>query len=200
MSSVAPTSAPDAPLRLDFKSGLLAGVASVELLEKGIQVKDRHGRPRFLAYTDIALVRLRHTPRRDLPEFYICKLEPRAGKPMRFGSLTMAGFPKGYVLVPYRAFVKELHARILAAGGRPQFWAGQGTGQMILGLLGTIVVTILLLIKIGSDTRITGWAVLPMLAIVAWLLWIQIRSLRASEARRYDPRAIPDDVLPKDPA
>ncbi len=200
MSSAAPASEPIAPLRLDFKSGLLAGVDSVELLDTGIQVTGRRGRPRFLAYTDIELVRLRHAPTRDLPELYICKLESRAGEPMRFGSLTQAGFPKGYVLVPYRAFVKELHARILAAGGRTQFWAGQGTGQMVLGLIGTIVVTVLLLIKVASDTRITGWALLPMLAIVAWFVWTQVRNLRANETRRYDPRAIPEEVLPKDPA
>lgn len=187
-------------MRLDFNSGLLAGVDSVELLDTGIQVTSRRGRPHFLAYTDIELVRLRHAPSRDLPQFYICKLESRSGKPLRFGSLTQAGFPKGYVLVPYRAFVKELHARILSAGGRTQFWAGQGTGQLALGLIGTIVVTILLLIKVGSDTRITGWAVLPMLAIVGWFVWMQIRNLRANETRRYDPRAIPEEVLPPDPA
>jgi len=188
-----------APLRLDYKSDLIDGIDSVELLAAGIQTT-RRGQSRFVAYTDIKLVRLRYAPRRGMPEFYICTIEPRAGKPLRFGSLTHQGFVHGYEPVPYRAFVQELHARIAAAGGRPEFWAGEPTGQFALQLLGTIVAAFVGIGMVLSDKRMSGWMIVPLLVFLGWMGWPLIRRLQANETRRYSPRAIPDNLLPKDPA
>lgn len=188
-----------APVRLSYEGEVFDGIDSVELLDAGVQTMCR-GRARFVAYTDIKLVRLRYTPRRGMPDLYLCTIEPHAGKPLRFSSLTHRGFVHGYEPVAYRPFVHELHARIAAAGGRPEYWAGEPTGRFALHLVGTIIAAFVGIGIILGDKRMPGWTIVPLLIFFGWMGWPLVRSLRANETRRYSPRAIPENLLPKDSA
>jgi hypothetical protein len=185
-------------LRLDYVRDVVDRVEFVELGEDAITIGRVNAPLQSIAYVDIAVVRLRYAPIQDLPEVFTCTLETRGGgRPVKFGNLSWVSWMTGYKPVAYRAFIAVLHERILRAGGRPQFVAGDTTGGFALRIAGAVIVgcvMIGILATKGSD--LPGWAFAVMVAAFGWLIWSQVRDLRRNETRRYSAHAIPDNVLP----
>lgn len=97
----------------------------------------------------------------------------------------------------YRAFIVELHRRLMQSGARVDLVAGIhpvlfATGVAVMVLIGIALASLLL--RALTSGQFAG--ALFMAAFAAWFVW-QIGSfLRRNRPRRYSFDALPPDVLP----
>jgi hypothetical protein len=97
----------------------------------------------------------------------------------------------------YNAFIRDLHERIARSGANCQFEAGYAAWRWWpMATVGAVTVLglgyVILRAVVSGDFR-TGSLLLAMLGLLGWqMLPLVLRN----RPRRYDPRYIPDDVLP----
>jgi hypothetical protein len=98
----------------------------------------------------------------------------------------------------YRDFVRDLHRRLATHGpSSVKFSAGYEVGKFwvvlactaLLGLMAVVIPLVFLVV-------ITNIAAVALLVAGAIFLWPFVRMIQANIGRRYDPRHIPDDLLP----
>jgi hypothetical protein len=97
----------------------------------------------------------------------------------------------------YRAFIAELHRRLAAAGGSPQFIAGLPVAIYWFGAVvfaGVLVASAALTVR---AIRLGAWsATAVILAFLAMFLWQFSAYFRRNRPGRYRPDAIPAALLP----
>jgi hypothetical protein len=186
-------------MRYVYRRNAFEGETTLELTESGIQV-NRVGEaaPPFMPYDSIVFVRLRYAPTRVQGNLYIASIQSRSAFPIEVHSSSYIGFGD-FTDTPkeYRAFVEALHARLAAIGSRAEFVAGSSLGGYIGNVLIVLLSLMLLLWVIWlvgefSVTWLIGAKALAIagMAPLAWL-WFQ-----RNRPRRYDPHAVPSEVLP----
>ena len=186
-------------MRYEFQRSRLDPRMFVELGDDGILVTADDTPPRVVPYGDIAMVRLSFEPRRFLPERYACTLELRSGETLFFDSIAYTSFVTAFRPTDYRPFIEALHGRLLGGDYRIRFMAGDSTGRFALQVLFAIGIGIVGLVSLVVASSKPWWTVMSTALIFGGLLWNQIRLLRRNETRRYDPRAIPQDLMPEVP-
>ena len=99
----------------------------------------------------------------------------------------------------YRSFIRDLHLRIANSGGECRFEAGFAPWRwwpmVAIGIATMLGMGFVALRAIMSaDFRATA----ILIALVGLLAWQMLPLVVRNRPRRYDPRHIPDDVLPGD--
>jgi hypothetical protein len=109
----------------------------------------------------------------------------------------------------YTRFIRTLHERIAAAGGRPDLKAGAIVWLYWPGVVifaGLLIMGISLAFQsVALGERAFGqpmdWtqkaAMLVLVAMFFWLIWQMGSFFKRNLPRRYTPDAIPADILPK---
>jgi hypothetical protein len=97
----------------------------------------------------------------------------------------------------YKAFIRDLHVRIADSGANCRFEAGFAPWRwwpMVAIGAATLVGMGLVSVRAiaGGDLRTTAL----ILGLVGLLAWQMLPLVVRNRPRRYDPRQIPDDVLP----
>jgi hypothetical protein len=149
-------------------------------------------------YDAIAEIRLAYAPTRAATNRYRAQIIFREGGMAELFNLDYRGmldFPEQNEA--YVAFLRELHKRVAAAGKAVRY----RQGNSMAGYIGNIALTVFifaglvglffLLMAIGAT-----WLVVVKLALVLYFIPVLIRYIRRAKPADYDPRAIPDEVLP----
>lgn len=160
----------------------------------------RVGRHRGRArYQDITCVRLSYRPITMQTNRFLTELWQADGPRLMIASSSWQSLvEQGSQIEPYGAFVRELHARIGAAGGRvlcrggvPGFlyWPG-------LAAFGAVLVAILILMV---RTMLTGdWPATALLGgFFVLFSWYSGRFFQLNRPRAYRPEALPAELVPR---
>jgi hypothetical protein len=186
-------------MRYEFQRGVMDPHVFVELGDDGMTVTLDGAPPRLVQYNDISLVQLSLTlDRSSISDTFRCSIELRSGDTLAFDSVAYVSFG-AFKPTAYRAFVEELHRKLLSGGHRAEFIAGDKTGRFALRLLGTIGIALLSMAIVILMLNISWWHAAIVALLFGWLTWYQVRGLRRNETRRYDPREIPQNLLPEGP-
>lgn len=169
---------------------------TVELQDDGIQVEPEKPLRRFVPYADIRQVRLSFVSDRFTTDQFVCTIETLAGETLVFGGIAVS-FGE-WKPSAYRAFVEALHVKLLSGGYRVAFVAGDKTGYFAVRLLWTLCVSVGgLVVVLIFAMNFPWWKFAGVALLYGCLVWLHVRYLRANEPRRYDPRALPRNLLPK---
>lgn len=181
-----------------FKPRMLAAEHAFRLGQDSLEwfIGGRQGR---VAYPMIARIRLGFRLTNFMGRRYTAEIFPRAGGRLDISSYSARGIvDNANQGAAYRAFITELHRRIVKAHGECRFEAGMAvwrfwpsvaiTLAMAGGLLYVLVRGML------GDQIVTS---LIVLAAGVLFLWQMGKMVLANWPRNYRPDAIPEDVLPK---
>lgn len=149
-------------------------------------------------YPMIATVRLGYRPSNFGSRRYIAEIWPRKGAKLEIAS---ASYKSPVALEDqgpaYRAFMGELHRRIAASGADCRFEAGFAPWRW-WPMAALAAVTAAALIYVGARTLASGdlsstLLVAAFMVLFGWQMWPLVTRNRP---QRYDPRHIPEQVLP----
>lgn len=184
-------------LHYEFKPSLLGALWLFDL-EPDALVWRAGRRSVTLPYRDIVRVRLTYRPQSLQAQRYRADILGRGGRRVALVSATWRGM---LAVAPqaksYTAFLRALHARIAQSGGSCEFVTGLSRVAYVAGVgLLAIVGAALFVMMIRALTQ--GY---PMGAafVAAFMLlggWQLGRLFWRNRPRRYDPNAIPDELLP----
>lgn len=170
----------------------------VELGGNGIELMLGDETKRIVPYGDIATVRLSVAPEHDeVPARCVCTLTLRSGETLSFDSIAYEVATNDFKSTAYRPFVEALHEKLLTSNHRVQYMAGAKTKGVLQLVLLTIVT---LFVVAGSVVFVIDkpeWMILSAVVADASLLWAVIGVLRRDWPRRYEPRAIPQALMPE---
>jgi len=98
----------------------------------------------------------------------------------------------------YRAFIGELHRRVVAAGGQTEFLTGMAMARFGLGVVvfAALLITFALLM-IRTVQRGDMVAVAVICGVFALFGWQAGNYLKRNRPGTYRPDALPPDVIPK---
>jgi hypothetical protein len=150
------------------------------------------------AYGDITLVRLLYKPRNTTNEGYQAKLYRKDRRTVGLTNLTWKSLVDlDRQDADYTAFVKALILRVAAANPHVILEAGMPRWlHTLTAVAGGIAMVALVLVGIAA-LRQGGWPMALMtVAIGAYFVWWTWRYLGRNRPRRFQPDAIPGDVLP----
>jgi hypothetical protein len=156
------------------------------------------GLPGQVPYPMIAMVRLGFRPSNFGNRRFIAEVWPGKGAKLEIASASYKSMVSMEDLGPeYRAFITELHRRIAASGSNCCFEAGFAAWRW-WPMVGVAVATAIALVYVGATTLLrgdtgAGLLVAGFMGLFAWQMWPLISRNRPM---RYDPRQIPDQVLP----
>ncbi len=150
-------------------------------------------------YDEISEVRLAFAPTRFDTNRYRAQVIFREGGMAEMFNTTYRGmmdFPEQNVA--YVAFILALHECLATHGRDVAYRYGNTTGAYIGNWLLTIFIGVMLVV---IAMMLVAWgvfwlAILKLVVIVAMLPTL-LRYMRSAKPGAYDPRAIPDTVLPK---
>ena len=156
------------------------------------------GLPGQVPYPMIAMVRLGFRPSNFGNRRYIAEIWPGKGAKLEIASASYKSMVSMEDLGPeYRAFITELHRRIAASGSNCRFEAGFAAWRW-WPMVAVAAATAIALVYVGATTLLrgdtgAGLLVAGFMGLFAWQMWPLISRNRPM---RYDPRQIPDQVLP----
>jgi hypothetical protein len=156
------------------------------------------GYPGQVPYPMIAMVRLGFRPSNFGNRRYIAEIWPRKGSKFEIASASYKSMVSMEDQGPaYRAFIGELHQRIAASGGDCRFEAGFAAWRW-WPMVAVSLATAIALVYVGVTTFANGDSgasllVAAFMGLFAWQIWPLISRNRPG---RYDPRHIPEHVLP----
>lgn len=152
-----------------------------------------------ILYPDIRRVRLSYRPANMQSYRFIAEIWSSTSSKLTIASTSWRGLLEQERLDrPYRDFILALHSRIADAKGSPVLEAGANPflywpGIAVFGLV-TVGVAALLVRALFQES----WpAVLFIAGFFALLLWQIGGFFLRNRPRRYEARAVPDDILPK---
>ena len=161
---------------------------------------DLGGRRGSVAYPMIARVRLSYLPSNLGARRFVTKIWPRNAPRVELASSSY----KSVVLMEeqgpaYNAFVRELHRRIVDARGDCRFDGGFAAWRWwpmaAVGVGGTLGLAYFALQTLASG----DWSgMLLVAAFTALFVWQVGPLVTRNRPRSYDPRQIPEDLLPPD--
>lgn len=149
-------------------------------------------------YDDIAEIRLAFAPTRFARNRYRAQIIFRQGGMAELFNTDYQGignFPEQNEA--YSAFLRELHRRVAAAGKPTVFRKGNSTLGYALNLVLTAFIFAMIALAFVLLTTIGFiWIAAIKLAILLYFIPTLIRYIRRAKPARYDPLAIPAEVLP----
>jgi hypothetical protein len=149
-------------------------------------------------YRDIARIRMSFKPVTMQSRRYLTEIWAPSAPKITISSASWKSMVEQASLVgPYSEFVRELHARIAKAGGKPRcdgglnpilYWPGVVVfGTLVLGLIGLV----------GRAVMEASWpAVVFVLAFMAFFAWQIGNFFRLNKPSRYEAGAPPAHLLP----
>jgi hypothetical protein len=151
------------------------------------------------AYPMIARIRLGYRPSNFGNRRYIAEIWPRNGARIDIASASTKSVVSMEDQMPaYRAFISELHRRIVSAGGDCRFEAGFAAWRWwpMLAIAGSTAVG---LVYVAGQTILRGdlGAAAMIGAFILLFAWQIAPLVLRNKPRVYDPRDIPADVLPR---
>lgn len=151
-----------------------------------------------LEYARLRRVQLRNPPGMGVPSIGLVDLHPVRGPRLRVSSAHFLGF--GRIedrAASYRDFVLALHEALMPHAAAIRFRAGSTWAGLSALLLVMAVWALLMLFGIVAlfSGGLDGWLALTLLPLVppGLLIW---RHLVRHWPRRYDPAAVPRELLP----
>lgn len=157
------------------------------------QAEDASGRLDFAA---IAAIRLQYGATRADFARYNCHVTGRSGAytivSTHFDSLGSFSDRRE----TYAPFVRALVARAAAANPQCRFHAGVGPAQFwltVLFLFAALAIVAVAALSLGIPPL---WYLYLKIAVIAVLLPVAFVWIKRNRPRRFDPKAIPADVLP----
>ena len=108
------------------------------------------------------------------------------------------GFPDPERRQPWRDFVHDLHARLAASGStKIKYTAGfQGHRYLVVIGLATLLGILGVALPLAAMMALGSLAPLPALLAGTALLWPLYRMIEKNAPTSYDPRHLPEDLLP----
>jgi len=157
---------------------------------------DRGGPARF-PYAEIADLRVYYDPTQHDRARYRCDLRLRSGQRASIlSSHVVSTWASEDRAATYRPLVQALVSRVAKDSPGCRFWAGKRPLHFwgaLAFLAGAIVLGCALITYAGAWGSAGAWAVVAAVAgIIPFLLMFG----RKNRPRRFDPTAIPEDVLP----
>lgn len=150
------------------------------------------------AYPMFTMVRIGYRPSNLGSSRYIAELWPRNGAKIEIASASYRSVVAMEDQSPaFNVFMRELHKRIAASGANCRFEAGFASWRWWpMAAIG--VATAFALVFVAIHTAINGDAgsgaiVLGFIILFAWQL---VPLILRNRPRTYDPRNIPDGILP----
>jgi hypothetical protein len=156
------------------------------------------GLPGQVAYPMIGMVRLGFRPSNFGNRRFTAEIWPSKGAKIEIASASYKSMVSMEDLGPeYRAFITELHRRIANSGGNCRFEAGFAAWRW-WPMVAVAVATAIALVYVGGTTLLrgdfgAGLLVGGFMGLFAWQMWPLISRNRPM---RYDPRNIPEHILP----
>jgi hypothetical protein len=151
-----------------------------------------------ILYTDIRRVRLSYRPVSMQSHRFIAEIWSAGAPKLTIASTSWRGMLDQERLDrPYCDFIVALHERIAAVGGDAALEIGSPPYLYWPGLVLFALVAIGIAALLVRSLQQEFWAATLFLAgFFALLLWQIGGFFRRNRPRRYDARAIPDDILP----
>ena len=152
-----------------------------------------------LAYRDIANIRLSFKPVTMQTRRYLTEIWAPGAPKLVIASASWASMVEQRSFVgPYSQFVRQLHARVAASGGKPRceaglnpflYWPGVVVfGALLLGMAGMVV----------RALQEASWpGALFVLGFMALFVWQIGNFFRLNMPARYEPDAPPANLLPR---
>jgi hypothetical protein len=159
---------------------------------------DLAGRRGRVAYPMIARIRLAYRPSNFGTRRFIAEIWPRNDARVEIASASFRSLVSTDDQLPsYRTFVRELHRRIVEAGGDCRFEAGLAAWRWWpMAAVGAAASVALLVVAVQTIGRGDFAGAVVVAAFIALFAWQMLPLIRRNRPRRYDPRAIPEEVLP----
>ncbi|HEX5778049.1 MAG TPA: hypothetical protein VFY21_04350 [Xanthobacteraceae bacterium] len=156
------------------------------------------GYPGQMAYPMIAAIRLGYRPSNLGSPRFTAEVWPRSGAKVEIVSASykspVAMEDQGPA---YRAFIRELHKRVGESGGDCRFEAGFAAWRwwpmVAISAAAAVTIAYLAIQTVAAGNVNPVLLVVGFAALFAWQMWPLIMRNRPE---RYDPRHIPDRVLP----
>lgn len=173
--------------------------ASAYVIDDGALICREEERPaRVLPLGEVVGVRLAFEPSRAQEGLWTCRVFARSGVWAVLHSSHFRGFNDLEDLWPaYRSFVTQLSAAVAAANPRARFDTGPGMMVFVFNTVALALGLFLLgavLLFVTDDVSGWAWTRLLLLLPIVGLVWPWYSS---NWPRPYDPRAIPEVLLPK---
>jgi hypothetical protein len=185
------------PVRYTFKPSAAGAPLMLELTGQGISYTSGFRSDQW-RYADIAHIRLSYRPVSMLSHRFRADIWHKNGKRLKVISATWAGI---VALTPqndsYRAFIEELHRRIVAEGSEVQCVAGLPKVTFVLACA-VFAAVMAALASLLVRALVTGElvAALFMLGFGAWFGWHTGGWLKRNTPVRYTPDSVPPQMLP----
>lgn len=180
-----------------FTPGALRPPTTISVRPEGLSVVTG-AVSRRVPWAEIRTIQLAFDPTRFDRQRFECRLFPRAGAPIGILSTSYLG-PGRFQLqaAEYRQIVEEIHECLRAQGKDVAFAAG--TTSLRYGINIAILFTVLGLLVpalVIAGTAFLGPLVILQLIAMAVGLWWAGKWFLANRPSTYDPRAIPEGLLP----
>jgi hypothetical protein len=165
----------------------------------GLAIEEREASPRVLPYAEIHKIRLRFFPTRFQTNRFECLVYCR-GQRLRITNEFYLGFARFEDRSSaYRSFVVELCQRVGAVRREAEFVTGREAWLLNLeiGLCGLMALLLgWVLWLTGGPSRTLVWV---KLGIIAFFLPVLVLYVKRNRPVRFEPGAVPEQVLPPAP-
>lgn len=196
-SATPPPLPPDTGFEYRSRTSALDQEVTLRLEAGHLVIVHRSGARELLPLASLTRVCLRFFPTRFQANRYECLLCWNNGRRLKVCSQFFAGMADFHDQAPeYRRWVLELHRLVPEANPACSFHSGLSVLRYSVNALFMIgVFGLLALVMIAFATSIPAIAIIK-LVLIACYLPILILWFRRNVPGRYDPTAIPDQVLP----
>lgn len=192
-----PAPAADAPVSYAFRASLVGAAHRFELTKAGL-AWHLAGRSAIWPYAEISAISLSYRPVWMQPRRFRADIRHDSGARLSVLSTSwqtaalMAAQDDGY-----RTFIRELHARLAAAGGRAELTGGLGRISYAAALaLAALVGVMLLFLFIRSLATGQYAGALFFLGFAALFIWQIGGFVRRNRPIAYSLNRLPEELLP----
>jgi hypothetical protein len=166
-------------------------------LDGDVMRVEREGRLEQFPLRDVTEVRLSYNPSRADRQRYDCRVTIRGGGRLTIRSTTYKGIGDfGNQGEAYGEFVRALHERLATIDGIG-FKKGDSAFRYYgsLGCFGSSILMLFLVLLMTGLLFIPWIAVAKLLVLIFFLPWLY-KYAKLNRPGTYDPRVIPDEILP----
>ncbi len=191
------------PLRYTTKNNALTSSQTWVLDGASLRVENlTGGSPRVVPLSSIRSLRLDYAPSRPERNRYRCTLLATGFFGLEFYNRTYkAPFVFNDTSPEYVAFVRALHAALIAHAPRCRYHAGAGWGSYVLNLLVTVWIALCFAAISWFLSRVNlTWMIAIKIALLLFYMPALVHWVHRNRPREYEPESIPPDVLPVVPA
>jgi hypothetical protein len=150
-------------------------------------------------YHQVRRIRMSFRPMTIQTYRFITEIWPKAGPKLEIASTSWRGMiQQERHDAPYAAFVTELNRRIGAGKGETLFVSGTNPIQYWIGL--AVFLVVLLAVSALLVKALIAWSLVPAMVVGGLLALFLLQTggyFRRNRPRRYQPDAIPPEVLPR---